>query len=89
MRWLTRRFEPGAVVSQETVVRSGRRALAITVHSGDRPEAASPSGVASERDELMEAYWLFSRTGRTYALIYFKTGLYRDALHAAVDDVRR
>ena len=39
MRWSRYRIEPGAVVSQEAVVRSGRRALAITVHSGDRYEA--------------------------------------------------
>jgi hypothetical protein len=65
-RWLHRRFESGAVVSQTTVVRSGRRALAITVHSGDRPEAASQAGAATERDEIMEAWWLFSRAERTY-----------------------
>jgi len=65
-RWTARRFEPGAVVSEESVVRSGRRALAITVRSGDRPEAASESGAATERDELMESWWLFSRSGRTY-----------------------
>ena len=64
--WLDCRFEPGAVVSEERVVRSGRRALAITVHSGDRPEAASDQGVATERDEIMEAWWLFSRAGRSY-----------------------
>jgi hypothetical protein len=66
LRWSTGRFEPGAVVSEESVVRSGRRALEITVRSGDRPEAASESGAATERDELMESWWLFSRTGRTY-----------------------
>jgi hypothetical protein len=66
LRWSNRRFEPGAVVSQEGVVRSGRRALAITVHSGDRPEAATQAGAATERDELMESWWLFSRLRRTY-----------------------
>ncbi len=65
-RWTDRRFEPGAVAFEESVVRSGRRALAITVRSGDRPEAASESGAATERDELMESFWLFSRSGRTY-----------------------
>jgi Polysaccharide lyase len=64
--WWRRRFEPGSVISQTAVVRSGHRALAITVHSGDRPEAASQGGAATERDEIMEAWWLFSRTGRTY-----------------------
>jgi hypothetical protein len=65
-RWTDRRYEPGAVVSEQSVVRSGQSALAITVHSGDRPEAASESGAATERDELMESWWLFSRTGSTY-----------------------
>jgi hypothetical protein len=65
-RWTDRRFEPGAVVFEQSVVRSGRRALAITVRSGDRPEAASESGAATERDELMESFYLFSRSGRTY-----------------------
>jgi hypothetical protein len=65
--WSNRRFESGAIVSQDSIVRSGNRALAITVRSGDRPEAASDSGAATERDELMEAWWLFSRLGRTYA----------------------
>ena len=66
LRWLNRRFEPGSIRSEESVVRSGRRALAITVHPGDRPEAASQGGAATERDELMEAWWLFSRTGPSY-----------------------
>jgi hypothetical protein len=65
-RWTTRRLEPGAVISEESTVRSGRRSVRITVHSGDRPEPASTSGAATERDELMESWWLYSRTGRTY-----------------------
>jgi hypothetical protein len=46
-RWLRRRFESGAIVSQAAVVRTGRRALAITVHAGDRPDAASEAGAAT------------------------------------------
>jgi hypothetical protein len=65
-RWTNRLYEPGAVVSEALGVRSGHRALAITVHSGDRPEAASESGAATERDELMESWWLFSGTGPPY-----------------------
>jgi len=65
-RWSKYRFAPGAVATEQSVVRAGRSALAITVHSGDRYEAASESGVASERAELMESWWLFSRSGRTY-----------------------
>ena len=65
LRWSRSRFEPGAVVSQERVVRAGRRALAITVHSGDRYEQGIEGSASTERAELMEAWWLFSRTGRT------------------------
>ena len=66
IRWSPRRFVEGAIVSQESTVRSGHRALAITVHSGDRYEPASDNGAATERDELMESWWLYSRTKRTY-----------------------
>ena len=66
-RWSRGRFVPGAVASEESVVRAGRGALAITVHSGDRYEAASDTGAASERDELMESWWLYSRAGRNYS----------------------
>lgn len=65
-RWSEGRLVPGAVAPEQSVVRSGRSASAITVHSGDRYEAASDTGAASERDELMEAWWLYSRTERTY-----------------------
>lgn len=66
-RWSQWRFSPGAVASEQDIVHSGGRALAITVHSGDRYEAASDSGAATERAELMESWWLYSRTGRAYA----------------------
>lgn len=69
-RWSRSRFEPGAVVSQEQVVRSGRRALAITVHSGDRYEQGIEGSTSTERAELMEAWWLFSRTARTYVYTF-------------------
>jgi hypothetical protein len=70
LRWSRSRFEPGAVVSQQQVVRAGRRALAITVHSGDRHEQGIEGSASTERAELMEAWWLFSRTGRTYAYTF-------------------
>jgi len=78
IRWSRWRFVPGAVVPEGTIVRAGRSALAITVHSGDRYEAASDTGAATERDELMESWWLYSRTGRTYAYsfsLYIPRGL--------------
>ncbi len=65
-RWITLRLEPGAVQLERQIVRSGHQAIAITVHDGDRYEAASDSGAATERDELMENWALFSLTGRTY-----------------------
>jgi Polysaccharide lyase len=67
IRWSRYRFTSGAVVSEQSVVHSGRRALAITVHSGDFYEPASGDGPANERAELMESWWLFSHVGRTYA----------------------
>ena len=66
-RWSRWRFVSGAVVPEDTVVRAGHRALAITVHSGDCYEAASDDGAATERAELMESWWLVSRTGRAYS----------------------
>jgi hypothetical protein len=66
VRWSRWRFVAGAIVPEEPVVRSGHRALAVTVRSGDRYEAASDSGAATERDELMESWWLYSRTRRAY-----------------------
>lgn len=66
-RWSYGRFVTGAVVPEEEIVRSGHRALGITVRNGDRYEAASDIGAATERDELMESWWLYSRMGRSYA----------------------
>jgi hypothetical protein len=66
VHWSRGRFVKGAVVPEQSIVRAGHRALAITVRDGDRYEAASDIGVATERDELMESWWLYSRTGRTY-----------------------
>jgi len=64
--WSTQRLVPGAVSTQNQIARSGRQALAITVHSADRYEAATDDGVASERDELLESWWLYSRIGQSY-----------------------
>jgi hypothetical protein len=64
--WMEWRMERGAFRVQSQVVRAGRSAAEITVHSGDRREAASDDGNATERDELMEAWWLVAHTHRTY-----------------------
>jgi Polysaccharide lyase len=66
-RWSRGRLVPGAVAIEHQIVRTGEGALAITVHSGDRYEPSSDTGAATERDELMESWWLYARTGRAYA----------------------
>lgn len=70
LRWSRSRFEPGAVMSQEQVVRAGKRALAMTVRSGDRYEQGIEGSASTERAELMEAWWLFAQTGRTYVYAF-------------------
>jgi hypothetical protein len=64
--WSHWRLVEGAFRTQSQVVRAGRRAGEITVRSGDCREAASDDGAASERDELMEAWWLVAHLHRTY-----------------------
>jgi len=64
--WSRWRMVDGAFRTQSQVVREGRRAGEITVHSGDCYEAASDDGPANERDELMEAWWLFAHLQRGY-----------------------
>lgn len=65
-RWTKLRLVPGAAQLERQIVRSGHQAIAISVHDGDRYEAASTSGAATERDELMENWPLFSCTAHTY-----------------------
>ena len=64
--WSESRMVSGSFRVQSDVVRAGRSAGEITAHSGDRREAASDDGNATERDELMEAWWLFAHMHRTY-----------------------
>jgi hypothetical protein len=65
-QWSTYRLVPGSFRVQSDVVRAGRSAGEITVHSGDLREAATDDIPANERDELMEAWWLFAHMHRTY-----------------------
>jgi Polysaccharide lyase len=65
-RWIALRLARGAARPEQEVVRAGHQALALTVHAGDRHEDASDNGLATERAEIMESWFLFSRTGRTY-----------------------
>ena len=65
-RWSKHRMVPGSFRTQSEIVRVGRSAAEITVRSRDRREEASDDGSATERDELMEAWWLFGHAGRAY-----------------------
>ena len=64
--WSESRMVLGAFRVQSQIVRAGHSAAEITLRPGDRHEAASDDGVASERDELMEAWWLYDHLNRTY-----------------------
>jgi hypothetical protein len=64
--WGTDRFEPSAVEMQTNVVRAGRSAAKITVHTRDKFEAGSAGTSGSERDELREAKKLTAKEGVNY-----------------------
>lgn len=64
--WSMDRFEPGAVTMQTNIVRAGRSAAKITVHSRDKYEAGINGNSDSERAELREAGKLAAREGRNY-----------------------
>ena len=64
--WDTSRFSVGAVRLQGTVVRAGRGAAEVTVHSGDKFEVGIAGNSDSERAELLEARALVSRERTTY-----------------------
>ena len=65
-RWSRHRVVPGSFRTQSEIVRAGHSAGEITVRSRDLREEASDDGNASERDELMESWWLFGHAGRAY-----------------------
>lgn len=64
--WSESRMVPTAFRVQSEIVRAGNSAAEITVRPGDRREPASDDGNATERDELLEAWWLYARLNRTY-----------------------
>jgi len=68
--WIRLRMVRGAFSTQSEIVHMGHRAARITVHPGDCLEAASESGAANERDELLEAPRYWSHTGRTYSYAF-------------------
>jgi hypothetical protein len=65
-QWSRSRMVPGSFRAQSEIVRAGHSAGEITIHSRDRREEASDDGNATERDELMEAWWLVAHIGRAY-----------------------
>ena len=66
--WSAERSLPGAVEIQSEVVRSGKRAAAITLHPGDQLE--DEKGTVLERAELMEARELTSVEGSAYSYAF-------------------
>lgn len=64
--WATDRFEPGAVAIETSIVRAGKQAVAVTVHSRDEFEAGEKGDADSERDELREANRLVSLQDKPY-----------------------
>ena len=64
--WDTSRFEPGAVMMQSEIVRSGHGAAKITVRAHDIYEAGTKGNLPTERAELMEARELVSKEGGNY-----------------------
>jgi Polysaccharide lyase len=64
--WDTSRFARGAVTMQSEVVRAGRGAAKVVVHSQDKFEAGINGGKDSERAELLEAPNLVSKENIAY-----------------------
>ena len=64
--WDTSRFVRGAVTMQSEVVRAGRGAAKIVLHSGDEFEAGIGGSKDSERAELLEAEKLGSKEDTAY-----------------------
>src|SRR5260370_28103010 len=64
--WDDSRFVRGAVTMQPDVVRAGRSAARVVLHSRDKFEAGAGGDADSERDELMEASQLLSKANNTY-----------------------
>jgi hypothetical protein len=64
--WARDRFEEDAVVMENTVVRTGKQAIAVTVRSHDKFEAGRDGDLDTERDELREANQLFASENVPY-----------------------
>jgi len=64
--WARDRFEDDAVVMENTVVRAGKQAVAVTVRSHDKFEAGRNGDLDTERDELREDNQLFASENVAY-----------------------
>jgi hypothetical protein len=69
--WSTRRFAPGAVEMQSTIVRAGKGAAKIILREGDWTEENDyPGGPILERAELLESRDLWAEEDKTYAYAF-------------------
>lgn len=64
--WRRDRFVPGRVEFQSEVVRSGNKALKITLNKGDLYEPGDAESLPSERTEIGEVKKLEAQEGLTY-----------------------
>ncbi len=64
--WSAKRMERHSFKIQSCHVKTGKSAAEITLRTGDVVETATVRDKASERDELMETYSLFSIEGTKY-----------------------
>jgi len=64
--WSTDRMEIKSFEIQSTIVRKGKSAAKITIHTGDKTETGTGTSANSERDELLEDRSLVSIEGSKY-----------------------
>lgn len=64
--WSTDRMELHSFKIQSKIVHSGKNAAMITLRTGDVVEAATDKDKATERDELLESWQLYSTEGVNY-----------------------
>jgi len=64
--WSRKRFEKRAVKIQSKIVRKGKRAVKITVRSGDKFEDNKGKSKNTERDEIREDESLWAKEGEAF-----------------------
>ncbi|HVN49072.1 MAG TPA: polysaccharide lyase [Bacteroidota bacterium] len=68
--WATDKILASDYAIQSVVVRSGKSAIQITLHTSDHFEAGQHGNNNSERAELTEVYQLYSTEGNSYAFSF-------------------